>query len=560
MKKFLVIVSLIIVIIPASFYLLGRGYFNMHDDLQVMRVYQMDRCFADGQIPCRWSPDMVWGYGQAMFNFYSALPYYIGAFIRLAMPLSILATVKTPFLISLVISAAGMYLLAKEFWGRLGGILSAALYVYAPYHALDIFVRGAMAESFAISILPFLWLSFYKLVKDPNYKYAIFTSISLFFLLITHNISSLIYAPFTILWVLFWLVISKNWKSTKFIIFSGLLGIGLSAFFLLPAIFEQSLIQTQYLTSEYSDYHAHFVTLRQLFIKRDWGFGPSIFGPYDDLSFQIGWPHWWIAILTFFIAIFWIKRKKLVDGLLVLSLLSLFLFTAFLAHPRSIFIWEALPFFKFVQFPWRFLSLVIFFLSFACGALAKPKYFLRKSVVILVIMITIGLNRAFFKPFNFARFIKDEDKFTGVAWDLQQKAAVLDYLPKTAEQAPPARASSEPKIESGQGSISNFTKQSNRFSFDADIFEEAQLVIPVMYFPGWILIVDDKKVENGTFGAHGVISVKIPKGRHIVRGRFTNTPIRAVGNAVTVVSLLILFSGIVLAENKSANKNEKRYE
>src|SRR3989344_4174465 len=266
MKKFLVIVSLIIVIIPASFYLLGRGYFNMHDDLQVMRVYQMDRCFADGQIPCRWSPDMVWGYGQAMFNFYSALPYYIGAFIRLAMPLSILATVKTLFLISLVISAAGMYLLAKEFWGRLGGILSAALYVYAPYHALDIFVRGAMAERFAISILPFLWLSFYKLVKDPNYKYAIFTSISLFFLLITHNISSLIYAPFTILWVLFWLVISKNWKSTKFIIFSGLLGIGLSAFFLLPAIFEQSLIQTQYLTSEYSDYHAHFVTLRQLFI------------------------------------------------------------------------------------------------------------------------------------------------------------------------------------------------------------------------------------------------------------------------------------------------------
>src|SRR3990167_8121604 len=114
MKDKIVILILLLVILPSSFYLLGRGYFNMHDDLQVMRVYQMDKCFADGQIPCRWSPDMVYGYGQAMFNFYSAFPYYLGALIRLATPLSIMATVKTLFLISLVLSAIVMYLLAKE--------------------------------------------------------------------------------------------------------------------------------------------------------------------------------------------------------------------------------------------------------------------------------------------------------------------------------------------------------------------------------------------------------------------------------------------------------------
>jgi uncharacterized membrane protein len=126
----------------------------MHDDLQVMRIFQMEKCFADGQIPCRWSPDMAWGYGQAMFNFYSALPYYLGVLIRIITPFSIMATVKLLFFISLAGSAIGMYLLAKEFWGKLGGIVAALLYAYAPYHALDIFVRGALAEAFALAILP----------------------------------------------------------------------------------------------------------------------------------------------------------------------------------------------------------------------------------------------------------------------------------------------------------------------------------------------------------------------------------------------------------------------
>ena len=550
MKDKIVILILLLVILPSSFYLLGRGYFNMHDDLQVMRVYQMDKCFADGQIPCRWSPDMVYGYGQAMFNFYSAFPYYLGALIRLATPLSIMATVKTLFLISLVLSAIGMYLLAKEFWGKLGGILSAVLYSYAPYHALDIFVRGALSESFALSILPFLWLSFYRLVKNPGYKYLATTSIALFFLLTTHNISSLIYAPFTILWVSFWIITSKNWKSVKYIFLSGMLGVGLSSFFLLPAIFEQSLIQTEYLTSEYSDYHAHFVSLKQLFLQRSWGFGPSIFGPYDDLSFQIGWPHWWLAVLTSFIAFFWIYKRRFLQALIVFGLLSFFLLSAFLTHPRSFFIWDALPLLKFVQFPWRFLSLVIFFLSFACGTLARPNWFFRKGLIIFIIILTIGLNLKFFKPFNFSRGAKDVDKLTGIGYELQEKAAILDYLPKTAKTAPPASAPTTPKLVSGEGIIRGFTKQTNRFSFDADIYQDAEAVIPVMYFPGWITILDNERVSSGTYGAHGVISVKIPKGKHIIRGRFINTPIRSFANSITVFSLVLLLSGMILRDNR----------
>lgn len=270
MKKLLIFVILSIIIFPSVKFLFHPGYFNMHDDLQVMRTLEMDKCLSDGQIPCRWSPDMAYGYGQAMFNYYSVFPYYLGSLLRIIFPFTIIGTVKLLFIISLVGGAIGMFLLAREFWGTWGGILSAVLYTYAPYHFLDVYIRGALSESFALAILPFIWLTFYLLIKRTNYYNLIATSLALAALLITHNISTIIYTPFTVLWVIYWLVRSKNWKSVKFILVSGLLGLGLSSFFFIPAIFEQSIIQTHTLTLDYYDFRAHFVTLNQLFIKRIW--------------------------------------------------------------------------------------------------------------------------------------------------------------------------------------------------------------------------------------------------------------------------------------------------
>ncbi|KKR00344.1 MAG: hypothetical protein UT24_C0013G0010 [Candidatus Woesebacteria bacterium GW2011_GWB1_39_12] len=522
----------------------------MHDDLQVMRVYEMGKCFSDGQIPCRWSPDMVYGYGQAMFNYYSAFPYYLGQFIRMTLPVSIMATVKLLFFISLIGAAFGMYLLAKEFWGKTGGILAALFYTYAPYHALDIFVRGALAESFSLAILPFLWLSLYKLIKNPSFVKVFAASILVFLLLTTHNISSMIYAPFTTIWVLFWIIYLKNWRSTRYVVTSGLFGLGLSSFFILPAIFEQNLIRVEYLTLDYSDFHAHFVTLNQLFLERKWGYGPSIFGPYDDLSFQIGWPHWFLGFIVIGIVIYGLGKRKYKEVILAVSLITLFLFTAFLAHPRSLFIWESLPLIKFVQFPWRFLGLSMFFLSFALGNIGNIRLPLKPFFVCLIFILTLALNIGYFKPYNFSRQVKDEDKLTGIGFDLQQKAAILDYLPKTAEIAPPAPAFEVPKVISGEGVIDNFTKQSNRFSFDADIYSASEVVVPVMYFPNWIVIVDNQKVASGINGAHGVISVKLSAGKHIVRGRFTDTPVRSIGNAITVITAVLLFSASVIAERR----------
>ena len=559
MRKFLPVILIFFLILPAIKALFGPGYFNMHDDLQVMRIFQMEKCFADGQIPCRWIPDMAYGYGQAMFNYYSALPYYLGVLIRILTPLSIMGTVKLLFMISLIAAAFGMYFLAKEFWGSRGGVLAAVLYTYAPYHAVDVYVRGAMAESFSLAILPFLWWSIYLLIKKSSFLNVAAVAVATSGILTTHNISTMIYFPFTLAWAGFWLIKFRALKQIPNLFLAALSGLGLSAFFIGPAILEQSLIQTKHLISEYSDYHGHFVTLRQLFISRFWGDGPSIFGEGDGMSFQIGWPHWWVGVLVAPLTLIWVKQKKNLErAILLTGFLGLFVITAFLTHPRSFFIWEALPPMAFIQFPWRFLGLSMFFLALGAGAFGLLEAKWAKIFIGIVIVAAIALNWDYFIPVNFSSKVRDEEKLRGLAFELQQKSAILDYLPKTAKMAPPSVAFEAPRTISGDGEFFGFRKGSNRFSFETQIYGEARIEIPVIYFPGWVVLVDGQRVPIEIHDTYGFIMVDLQDGRHIVRGRFTNTPVRTVSNTISVISGLGLFGACLVWENRrKQRKNEK---
>ena len=130
----------------------------------------MRKCIEDLQIPCRWVPDMGYGNGYPLFNYYNPFPYYIGAALSIFGGFVISA--KLLFLIPLILGGVFMYLLGKELFNKEAGLVVGILYLFAPYRALDSFVRGAVAESFAIAIVP---LVFYFLIK----KKLIFFSITL---------------------------------------------------------------------------------------------------------------------------------------------------------------------------------------------------------------------------------------------------------------------------------------------------------------------------------------------------------------------------------------------
>jgi len=548
-------ILLLVLIVPTSSWLFGSGYFNMHDDLQVMRIFEMVRCFNDNQIPCRWSPDMSNGYGQAMFNFYSTLPYYLGFFYKLIFGASYLGTVKFLFAFSLLAGALGMFLLAKEFWGYWGGLVSAVLYTYAPYHAVDVYVRGALAEAFALAILPYVWLYSYRIVTRKGKYDLLAFSLSLFALFTTHNISSFIYAPFTMVWVLFWIIYSKNYRSILQLTLSGILGFGMSAFFLMPAIIEQNLVDTSLMTTIYYSYTAHFVTLYQLFISRFWGDGGSTFGANDSMSFAIGWPHWWLLFLIVPVSIFWFfDKNKRLYSYLILLLTVLFFFSAFLTHSRSIFIWQHVNLMGFIQFPWRFLGLSIFFISLAGGTVGKIFFFIKYPVVLAIIILTIFYNISYFTPVHFSREVTDEGKLSGLAFELQQRGGYSDYLPKGVTTAPEFVAPDGPRYVKGEGEVRNYVPRSNGFSLYVNNTSDSQIVFPYIYFPNWKASVDGSNIPVETNGAHNVIKLSVSAGEHIINTSFYDTPVRTIANLVTIASLIFFIISFIQTSRKPSSQ------
>ncbi len=82
-KKYIPFVFIILLSFWAIKPLLNNGFFPMHDDTQVARVYEMKKALADGVFPVRWSQDLGYGYGYPIFNFYAPLAYYVGGYINL---------------------------------------------------------------------------------------------------------------------------------------------------------------------------------------------------------------------------------------------------------------------------------------------------------------------------------------------------------------------------------------------------------------------------------------------------------------------------------------------
>ncbi len=530
--------------------LFGTGYFPMHDDLQLMRQIEMEKCFNDGQIPCRWVPDMGYGFGYPLFNFYPPLPYLIGQVIRW-LGFSFTETVRGLFILSLVFSGVAMYFLSKEFFGRLGGVLSAVFYIWAPYHAVDIYVRGAMNESWALVWFPLIFWSSYKLLSQKNnFKWLVILSLSWFALLTSHNLMVMIFGPFFGVWSIFWLISNKAWRRIPQLLIAGIWALGLAAFFTVPAIAENQFTHINSTITGYYDYKAHFVSVRQLLFSRFWGYGPSVWEAKEDgMSFQIGHFHWILTILILgLLALRFLRERKIsIIYFVVIAAIAGGWFVAFLTHFKSVPFWELLKPLQYLQFPWRLLALVIFLFSFAVGVIAV--YFNRKwFAIFMVALLTIslvGFNWNYFRPEGGKLGpLNEEEKFSGVAWELQQTAGIYDYLPKSAKIAPNGPRKDIAEFMKGVGEISDVKYGTDWLGFKVRIDSESAILrINVINFPVWRIFVNGEEIKSFTPEEEmwGRMWIEVPRGEKRVVARLFNTPVRIISNTISLVSWCLLF-------------------
>lgn len=541
MNKFIWFVLIIIFIIPTIWNLLKPGYFPMQDDLQAFRVQQLDKCLEDFQIPCRWIPDAGYGYGYPQFNYYPPLPYYVGAFLH-RVGFQYIDSVKILFVAGYIFSALVMFVLVSTLLNNWSGFVAALLYSYIPYKAVEVYVRGALSEFWAQIFFPLIFYFIYKLVKTGKLKFVILLGMSIALLAITHTLMTMIFAPVAIIWTVFWLY-NEKWKNFHKIILGGLLGIGLSAFFLLPVVFERQFVHIESMLSGYFDYRAHFVSLYKLFISREWGYGSSGF-PNEKLNLSLGVTQWAIGIITAIIAVINLKKDSR-NSKLVLILCGMTLFSIFMMHMKSSFIWTQLPFLWYMQFPWRFLAISIFLLCLLSGYFINYLGKLKYVVGIIVILISFYLSISFFVPKDWF-YITDIDKFSGVSWQKQMTISIFDYLPIYAILPPINEAPSIPEVLDGKAEFKDYKKGSNFQKGEIIVLEDSTIRLPLFDFPGMQVKIDGKKIDHYNNDCreekfcYGLITFKLVKGEYKIETRLTDTPIRKIGNYISLTSIIIL--------------------
>jgi len=554
--KLIPISLLFFLIIPTFYKLFQPGFFPMQDDLQAFRVYEMDKCFTDLQIPCRWVPDAGYQYGYPQFNYYPPLPYYLGAVLH-RVGFQYIDSVKMLFVFGYVASAATMFIFIRSLIGGWPAFVASLLYTYIPYKAVEVYVRGALSEFWAQIFFPLILWAIYKLIKSGKSKYLIWFALSVFFLMTTHVLMTMIFVPVALIWTIFWLI-QNNWKNLGKIIWGGILGFGFSAFFVLPVLFERQFVHTEGILSGYFDYRQHFVNLYKLFISGEWGYGSSGF-PNEKLNLSLGIVQWVAGlVIAPAVAFFGFKKNKKLS-LITFGLVFLSLASVFMIHMKSSFIWAKLPFLWYMQFPWRFLAVSIFLLCILGGFVIYFSGRFRYVLGILLVVAAFALTITFYIPKAWLN-ISDVDKFSGTSWEKQLTISIFDYLPLTATLPPWAKAPDLPEVLRGNVKFLEYKKGSDYQTGTVEVSKDSVIRLPLFDFPGMEVKVDGKEtphINNNCTGERyclGLITFSVPSGQHRIETRLTDTLIRRIGNILTMLSFVALaFVTLLSKRNEKAS-------
>jgi hypothetical protein len=305
------------------------------------------------------------------------------------------------------------------------------------------------------------------------------------------------------------------------------------------------------MTQGYFQYIIHFATLNQLFISRFWGFGASLWGPIDDMAFSIGLIQWLLPLIAVIFLFF--KRNKKNISISILFFL-IFLFSIFLTHNKSTFIWKLFPFMAFYQFPWRFLSIAIFTASFVAGSIVLliNNKKLQILTVIIISTTTILLNFSFFKEDIWYPNLTDSQELSSDRILAQSGAGLKDYWPKNGQNFPTAFAPNQPIVSQGVV-INYYVKKSNQVILTAIATADAQITLPLVYFPNWQLYIDGQKSDFQIDQDLGLVKFNLTSGNHSIVLKLKNTPIRTIANLISLVSLI----SIIVIGIKLKRKNEK---
>lgn len=529
----------------------------MHDDTQVARVIVMGKALKDGQFPVRMVSDLGYGLGYPIFNFYGPLPYYVGGALYAVGVDSVVAT-KIMFGIGALLAPITLFLFLSPIFGNMAAVVAATLFLFAPYHAVQLYIRGSVGEYWAIAFVPLVLYGFFRALWEKKGGLGIcIGALSLAAVITSHTISGfLVVGAVGICMLFYWIVRILQKKCTKEEVIRPVMlvviGLLLSAFFWLPAFVEMPFTSVSQMVSGASTtFFDHFVCLSQLW-NSPWGFAGSAPGCIDGMSFKFGKLHILLASISVFIWVLLWKNKRTQTknvgiGVAVTALLVL----VFLMLPVSAPLWNMIPYTTFIQYPWRLLAFCMMAIAI-CGAYSVSVIrlpIIRIGVSFGIILATILVNAKIFVPqYQYERDSKAFESFEELRFT---KSKISDeYLPVGV--AKPNSASEVVKttlLGTSPFLVRRLETSSVRFIAELESEGPQKITIYKAWFPGWVVFVNGSTSHPQI--ERGMPTVTIPGGMSIIEMRFRDTPVRIIANIMSIIG--IIFLGGVYIYGKKAN-------
>jgi uncharacterized membrane protein len=509
----------------------------------------------DGALYPRWFPTTNHNMGSPLPIYYPPVPFYVAAAFNLVTG-NMLVAISLSCWLALMLSGLTMYAFSRLSLSRAVSLVAAVMYMFIPYHILDLYSGAALSEFWCFVWVPLLFYLIYRVCDESGWRSDCWLALTYALLLQTHVPS--LYLTSMMLPV-FSVSLTRDWRKLMRVAAALLLGAGISAIFIVPVIFERKYIRIGRVL-ERCDYHDYF-----LFEHLGDAFN-TIFNPSrePDYSLQtdlaaiglllllalVAFTHWQFrAAVNQSNGLKASSRPTLMRATFAVTAVSLFL-SLRLSTP----LWKVVPGLPFLLFPFRWL--VIASAGIAMLTAATIHLLMRKSkrrafytvAIVLAVMFNITIS-----ALAVMRAPRDAD---GLERRLRRRETP-EYRPVWWDDDYHDEFDQTPVVTiSGDAIVQATEDEGIEQSYNVTAGAESTLQFRPLYFPGWIARVDGQPVQVQS-SSRGNIQIIIRPGEHSLTLSFEDTWPRRAGKMISGFCILALILMLYLTHRATPRRRKQ---
>jgi hypothetical protein len=538
----LLLIALVAVVAMSPELVLGL---TMSDSFRYNLLWpeQFAALFREGHLYPRWLPHAWGGLGNPTFYFYPPLFFWVTALIDAATFGALTPERFTPLATLVVLAVSGFTMQA---WLRTKvsprrALLGAFAYMIAPYHLYDIYTRGALAEAAAYAGVPLIALALTRL-RAGRTRAVPLLAIGYGALLLTHLPSALLVTVFLIVPYVVFEAVDAD-RRVRFLVLAlagGLLGIGLAAIYLMPALGLLRYASADALSASF-------------YRPENWFFWHVNAGQFSNRMLLIVPVSLAAALFAAGAAIAARARPDRRESLFWAALtIALVVVIAGLIPP----IWK-LPGLALVQFPWRALLIVEFtavtVIAMTAPSLRKPLIFAGAATLVFAYVI-LGFMMVHLVEGTRAK------QESAAAEIRRQYADAPEYLPAgtviVQGNGPAPEHVELPSLRTARAAdprtrVAVAAASDGAMGVLIDSPAPTEIILPRFYFPHWQLrdgagpLIPIAPTPTGR-----LVSFHAPAGRTSFRLSLGSAPYERTGDMVSLVTLLLLGAAFIMTRTR----------